>query len=99
MIYILIADKYYSENTPEYGHGDYPARITYIAWAGEAETRRKAYAAIKREFPGLSIGGRFGPFVYEATPESVALYRSTSDHDKLSATARARHATALEALA
>ena len=98
MIYMLIADKYYSENTKEYGHGDYPARITYIAWAGEAETRRKAYGAIKREFPGLSIGGRFGPFVYEATPESVALYSNARDHDKLSATARARHATAMGAL-
>ena len=98
MIYMLIADKYYSENTPEYGHGDYPARITYIAWAGEAETRRKAYAAIKREFPGLSIGGRFGPFVYEATPEHVDIYSGTRDHDKLSAAARARHARAMEAL-
>jgi hypothetical protein len=98
MIYMLIADQHYSENTPEYGHGDYPARITYVAWAGEAETKRKAYAAIKREFPGLSIGGRFGPFVYEATPESIAIYSSARDHDKLSAAARARHARAMGAL-
>ena len=98
MIYMLIAAQHYSENSPEYGHGDYPARISYIAWAGGAETKRKAYAAIKREFPGISIGGPFGPFVYEATPERVALYSNARDHDKLTAAARARHATALGAL-
>ena len=98
MIYMMVADEHYSENTPEYGHGDYPARITYIAWTGEAETKRKAYAAIKREFPGISIGGRFGPFVYEATPERVDLYSTGRDHDRLTAVARARHVRAMEAL-
>ena len=58
----------YSENTPEYGHGDYPKRIYYFLGRSRAETKRKAQNIIKKLHPEirLSFGGMFGALCYDA---------------------------------
>ena len=60
---------YYSENTPEYGHGDYPDRIYYFLGRVQATTKRKAQNIIKKLYPELRLtfGGMFSPLVCEAT--------------------------------
>lgn len=58
----------YSENTPEYGHGDYPDRIYYFLGCFKADTLRKAQNLVKKLHPELSLtfGGMFSPLYYEA---------------------------------
>jgi len=44
----------YLENTPEYGHGDYPDRIYYFLGCFKADTLRKAQNLVKKLHPELS---------------------------------------------
>ena len=55
--YFILADKYVNANTAEYGYGDAPKRVTYVAVAVEADTVRKAMNAAKRKRPGLCFSG------------------------------------------
>ena len=57
----------YSENTAEYGFGDFP-KITWVrVWQGHAETVRKAQNLAKKARPdlGLSFSGQFGDVCLE----------------------------------
>lgn len=56
----------YSENTPEYGHGEWPDSIYYFLGRVTAPTRRKAQNQLKRIHPELNLrfGGMFSPLSY-----------------------------------
>tara|TARA_R100001244_G_C5150642_1_gene129602 strand:+ start:539 stop:772 length:234 start_codon:yes stop_codon:yes gene_type:complete len=57
----------YSENTAEYGFGDFP-KITWVCvWWVHAETVRKAQNLAKKARPdlGLSFSGQFGDVCWE----------------------------------
>jgi hypothetical protein len=55
MKWYLIANERYNENTGEYGYGDYPETICYLAAIVEADTERKAQNQAKKIYPGLSF--------------------------------------------
>ena len=56
-VYYVLADKFRNANTAEYGFGDHPKRITYIAFAVRAETRSEAMKAAKRAGKGFIFSG------------------------------------------
>ena len=62
--YYIIAEKYENDNTPEFGHGDYPRRTPYIAMTLQAETKRKAQNIAKKASSRFTFGGMFGNQVY-----------------------------------
>lgn len=95
--WLLIFQQQYSENTPEYGSGDYPDRIDYIAAVIEADTLRKAQNAAKKQFPRVRFGGRFSPMLIEATDQAAALYTKPADI-RLTREAVHLHRAALETL-
>ena len=76
--YLITSHRHYSENTPEYGHGDYPEQIPFLVCVVEAETPRKAQNAAKKKFPNLRFGGQFGENLLEADSEFVGFYTSRS---------------------
>ena len=62
--YYIIAEKYENDNTPEFGHGDYPRRTPYIAMTLQAETKLKAQNIAKKASSRITFGGMFGNQVY-----------------------------------
>ena len=62
--YYIIGEKYENDNTPEFGHGDYPRRTPYIAMTLQAETKRKAQNIAKKTSSRFTFGGMFGNQVY-----------------------------------
>ena len=72
--YLLIRTQQYSENTSQYGYGDYPVQIDYIAAVVEGDTVRKAQNAARKLFPHIRFGGMFSPTLVPATPENIAEY-------------------------
>ena len=62
--YYIIGEKYENDNTPEFGHGDYPRRTPYIAMTLQAETKRKAQNIAKKASSRFTFGGQFGNQVY-----------------------------------
>ena len=62
--YYIIGEKYENDNTPEFGHGDYPRRTPYIAMTLQAETKRKAQNIAKKASSRFTFGGMFGNQVY-----------------------------------
>jgi hypothetical protein len=59
-LWIVTDTQQYSENTPEYGCGDYPDQIDYVVCIVSADTYRKAQNAAKHVVPRLLFGGMFG---------------------------------------
>lgn len=96
MKWLLIDRQQYSENTSEYGYGDYPVYNDYILLVVEADTRRKAQYAAKQIIPNLQFGGMFSVSVIEANPFSIARHREISP--KLHGKAYERHRQALKNL-
>jgi len=62
--YYIIGEKYENDNTPEFGHGDYPRRTPYIALTVEADTKRTAQNIAKKASSRFTFGGQFGNQVY-----------------------------------
>lgn len=96
--WLLIFRQQYSENTPQYGHGEYPAQIDYVAAVVEADTLRKAQNAAKRLFPRVRFGGMFSPLLIESTDEAAKLYTKPADI-RLTREAVHLHRASLESLA
>ena len=94
--YLLIFRQQYSENTPEYGHGDFPDQIDYLSAVVEADTLRKAQNAVKKIYP-VKFGGMFSPMLIEKTDRHAALYIKPADA-RLSRAAVHAHREALETL-
>ena len=67
MKWALIFHTSYSENTPEYGCGDFPDSIDYIRALVEADTKRNAQNAAKRLVPNARFGGMFGDTIREVS--------------------------------
>ena len=65
--WVCLDSTYYSENTPEYGMGDYPEQRYFILAVVIAETKRKAQNAVKKLYPGTLFAARTPPWVF---PES-----------------------------
>jgi len=92
--FFITATQQYSENTPEYGHCDYPAQLHYIVCVVDAETKRKAQNVAKKEFPNLSFGGQFGNLIHQKDDEFAYLYTKEAD-DRLTVKAKNLHNAAL----
>jgi hypothetical protein len=92
--WLLIFDQQYSENTPEYGHGDYPTRLHYIGAVLEADTIRKAQNKAKKIFPNVRFGGMFSPMLIQTTDKYASLYTKPAD-PRLTLQASIRHSDAL----
>ena len=97
MQWFLIFTQRYSDNTPEYGHGDYPDRLDYIAAVIEADTLRKAQNVAKKQFPRVRFGGMFSPILVKVTDPVAALYLKPADI-RLTREAVHSHRAALEAV-
>ena len=95
--YLAIFTQQYSENTAEYGHGDYPEQIDYIGAVVEGDTLRKAQNAVKKLYPRVRFGGMFSPMLIEAADKHAALYMKPADA-RLSRAAVHAHREALETL-
>lgn len=54
----------YTENTAEYGFGDFHDKNYYLMCTVRADTKRKAQNMIKRDRPDISFSGRFSPRLY-----------------------------------
>ena len=96
--YLLIFRQSYSENTSQYGYGDFPDQIDYIAAVVEADTVRKAQNAAKKLFPKTRFGGMFSPMLV-ATDDRMAKYYTKPADKRLSLDRQVRHAEALRVLA
>ena len=94
MRYLVIMQQQYSENTPEYGMGDYPDQIDYIACVVAGDTLRKAQNAVKKIYPRVRFGGMFSPEMFEATPANIKRFAKPADK-RLGPNATARHNAAL----
>lgn len=77
--YLVTSTSHYSENTPEYGCGDYPEQIPFLVCVVDAETTRKAQNAAKKQFPNLRFGGQFGQQLIEADDEYAQMYLKPAD--------------------
>src|SRR5262245_46664426 len=55
--WLLICRQHYSENTSQYGYGDFPEHIEYLGAVVEADTLRKAQNAVKKVRPNTRFGG------------------------------------------
>jgi len=98
MKYLLILRQQYSENTSQYGYGDFPVQIEYIGAVVEADTVRKAQNAAKKIYPRMRFGGMFGPELIPVTDSYAKTYLKGADV-RLSRAAVHCHREALEALA
>jgi len=95
--YLLIFRQQYSENTSEYGHGDFPDQIDYIGAVVEADTLRKAQNAAKKVYPHIRFGGMFSPLLVEITSKYADLYTKPAD-PRLSLPAFMKHEAARDIL-
>ena len=88
----LINKQQFSENTPEYGHGDWPDNISYVMAALDAGTKRKAQNAFKKRFPewNLIFGGIFSPILISEDDDRLDLYTKPADK-RLSLKRQAMH--------
>ena len=70
--YAIDPDYTYSENTAEYGFGDYPEKLAIFLGVVEAASRREAISKIKKTVEALEgkIAG-FGENTVIATPSKV----------------------------
>lgn len=59
--YNVIKETYENDNTPEFGHGDWPRTTPYIALTVEAETPLKAMNKAKKIDPTLCFSSRVFP--------------------------------------
>jgi hypothetical protein len=85
MKWYLIANEHHNENTGEYGYGDYPETIYYLAAIVEADTERKAQNQAKKIHTGLSFSKwSQGPYLVrgEDWDEVSATYRLSDDADQ-----------------
>jgi hypothetical protein len=98
MKYAIVTDQMVSDNTAEYGFGDYADRVTYMLMVVEAETERKAQNAAKKLFPRLRFGGQFGARVITENYEHIDVYKRPAD-PRLTARAQELHNAALKELA
>jgi len=64
--YYICVTRTETDNTAEFGYGDYPRYTEYVVLAVEAETRRLAQNKAKRLYPSrkLSFSGQFGDKIY-----------------------------------
>jgi hypothetical protein len=95
--WIVIFEQQYSENTPEYGYGDYPDQIEYIGAVVEGDTVRKAQNAVKKVFPRTRFGGMFSPRLIEADSKEAKRFMKPADA-RLREDTQRRHQAALEKL-
>ena len=77
--WMLIFRQQYSENTPEYGFGDYPEQIPYIGAVITSESKRKAQNIAKKIYPRVTFGGMFSPLLIETTSEFAKSYMKPAD--------------------
>lgn len=57
----IISQTRYSENTPEYGHGEWPTITDKVTLRVKADTKRKAQNLAKKISPNrYTFGGMFG---------------------------------------
>jgi hypothetical protein len=95
--WLLIGRQQFSENTPEYGHGDWPDQIDYIKAVVEADDKRAAQRAFRKLFPGILFSGVCAPMLITADDPYAYLYTKPADI-RLSRAAVHAHRAALEAL-
>lgn len=62
--YYCIDYRTHTDNTAEYGFGDYHDKIYYLMCTARADTKRKAQNRMKKDRPNLIFGGRFSPQLY-----------------------------------
>ena len=94
----------YSENTAEYGFGDYPANLLCFLGVVEAASRREAISKIKKihkQASGYKVGftGINGAWIMEE--DDLGSFRRVVEEDadsRLPETAQARHMVGQETL-
>lgn len=100
--YYFFDSHYYSENTPEYGHGEWPESIYYFLGRVNAPTRRKAQNLIKKIHPELQLkfGGMFSPLVYDVDDLGLVheIIRPYTDNPRMAAWAVAIHKKGLKTM-
>lgn len=77
--WLMIDHQRYNENTSQYGYGDFPESIAYIAAVIEADTLRKAQNAAKKIYPRVRFGGMFSPHLLPASAENIKHYGQPAD--------------------
>lgn len=93
----VISEQFCTDNTPEYGYGDYPECVPFILLVVEADTERKAQAAARKVFPGIRFGYGAGVRLLREDSPSIELYKKTDE--RLSPKNKAWHKYALKRLA
>lgn len=96
--WLVIETQQYSENSPDYGCGDYPEQIEYIAAVVEGDTLRQAQNAAKKVLPGVRFGGMFSPDLIQAADPQAKRHIKPADI-RLRRMAVHRHRASLAALA
>lgn len=64
MRYFIVTPRFKTDNTAEYGFGDYSDRVDFINLVVEADTKRKAINKAKKIDNRLIFGGAFGSTAY-----------------------------------
>ena len=98
MKYAVLSLQQHSENTAEFGFGDYCENILYIALVVDADTERKAQNAAKKVFPRMRFSGQFGARMLPVNEKFMRLYATPTDA-RLSPKAQELHNASLQALA
>jgi len=62
--FFIVSTRFKTDNTAEYGFGDYSERVPFINLIVEAETKRKAMNKAKKIDNRLGFSGMFGDQIY-----------------------------------
>jgi len=63
--YYIISMKFETDNTAEFGYGDYSTRTPYINLIVQADTKRKAQNKAKKIDSSIRFGGMFGDLIFK----------------------------------
>ena len=99
MKWYILDRQQYSENTPEYGHGDYPDFIWYIRAIVEADTKRKAQNQYKKFYLkkntagkyNRSFGGQFGLMIFDQEETKTLSFNKVKADERLSLDQQENH--------
>tara|TARA_R110000787_G_scaffold277554_1_gene386971 strand:+ start:211 stop:525 length:315 start_codon:yes stop_codon:yes gene_type:complete len=78
--YHVVRDFFESENTAEFGFGDFPKRTSYIDFSVKADTKRKAMHKAKKIDSRVKFAGIFGEQLFEDDEVTDALRAATARH-------------------
>ncbi len=98
MRWYIIDRQSYSENTPQYGHGDWPETIYYLDAFVDAETKRGAQAQYRKLHPAIRFGGQFSPMVCTSEEAKRWFPATKQDDTRLSERHAVRHYETLAVL-